>query len=78
MITYTFNRTILELKQGALGFSSLPLDTFNRTILELKQLIRHKCKNQVHPFNRTILELKQGALGFSSLPLDLLIVPFWN
>ena len=58
MMSYTFNRTIIELKLRKNKMSLGRELAFNRTIIELKLSTEATCNKRLKAFNRTIIELK--------------------
>ena len=75
---YTYNRTILELKQRTANSRVKSFWAYNRTILELKLNMWILSVSFSPTYNRTILELKP----LINLPIGivtyLIIAPFWN
>ena len=57
-LTYSFNRTIVELKLDSISFCAVTSASFNRTIVELKSCTSVLALLSLLAFNRTIVELK--------------------
>ena len=78
-LTFTFNRTSLELKHQIYKEFRCVVYSFNRTSLELKRLKWWGARwSTKAPFNRTSLELKLNLFKKSSTFPSLLIEPVWN
>ncbi len=77
-MSFSFNRTFMELKLITMFKLKTANVSFNRTFMELKLHILHLFSPSTLCFNRTFMELKLITMFKLKTANVVLIVPLWN